>query len=340
MMLSNKTLRTSLTLATALFAGLSPLALHAQHAAADTDTTATPNIFVTSTPSTMDLAATSGLNYSSSTSSTDVAVDPDTAGTLNLGESAQPPPRRRYGTPRYNDSSHNPDGSAKWEFAIGGGFTAPIGNTYHYLNTSYDISIAGGRDFSKKLGVLIEYNYDRFGFNGRTLGNQTSLYNYYCTPALALTGACPLTGLDGNSHVWEFNLEPHFNFFTGDSLGAYVLGGVGFAHKTANFTVPAQGTYCDYYYGCYTYQANQTIDKYTSNAPAFNGGVGMTFKPSRFASQRLFVEGRYNIMLNSQRYGITVNSPPSVLNSYAGYNYYPANSNRTTWLVFKAGIRF
>ncbi len=346
MMLSNKTLRPSLIVATALLAALFPVAMHAQHAAAtanDTanDTPSTSNIFVTSAPSTLDLAASAGLNYSSSTSSTDVAVDPATAGTLDLGAATQPPPRRRYGRPRYNDNSHNPDGSAKYEFVLGAGMTAPVGNTYHYLNTNYALEFAGGRDFSKTFGVLLEFDYDRFGFNGRTLTNQTTLYNYYCTAAQAVAGNCiQITGLDGSSHIWEFNLEPHANFVQGDSIGAYVLGGAGFAHKTANFTVPAQGEYCDPYYGCYTYQANESIDKYTSNAPAFNGGVGLTFKPSRFSGQRLFIEGRYNLMLNQQRTGITVNSSTAVLNSYAGSNAYPANSNRTTWTSFKAGIRF
>ncbi len=64
------------------------------------------------------------------------------------------------------------------------------------------------------------------------------------------------TGLDGNSHIWSFTLNPIVNYYTSDTFGAYVIGGVGFYHKTADFTVPAIGTYCDPFYGCYQYQAN------------------------------------------------------------------------------------
>jgi hypothetical protein len=336
MMLKNQT---RLTIATAIFAGLCPFALHAQSTHdADTDSTATPtsNIFAVNSNPLLDLAASAGLNYSSSNSSTDIAVDPDTAGTLNLGAATQPPPRRRYGRPRYNDSSHNSDGSNKWEFALGVGATIPIGNTYHYLNTSYGLQFGGGRDWNKHFGVLLQFDYDRFGFNGRTIYNQTQLYNYYCN--LAGIGACA-AGLDGNSHVWSFTLNPHYNFVTGDTWGAYVVAGGGFFHKTANFTVPSQGEYCNGLF-CETLEENQTIDKYSSNAPGVNGGFGITYKPSRFGGERIFAEARYNLMLNSQRSGVTAYSSMTTLNNYTGENFYPANSNRTTWIDYKFGLRF
>jgi len=40
-------------------------------------------------------------------------------------------------------------------------------------------------------------------------------------------------------------------------VGAYAVLGGGFYHKVTNFTVPTIGTYCDYYYGCYQYQATR-----------------------------------------------------------------------------------
>jgi len=333
-----------LTLAATFLAGLSTLSLYAQRAdsaTADASSSVDAKSLDFKSVPVLDLAASEGLNYSSSTASTDVTVDPDSASTLNLGASTQPPPRRRYGRPRYNDSNHNADGSNKYEFAVGVGMTAPLGNTYHYLNNSYAIQVGGGRDFNKNFGVLLQFDYDRFGFNGRTLGNQQNLYNYYCTAAAQANNLCTIiSGLDGNSHVWSFTLNPHYNIIAGEGFGAYVVGGVGFFHKTANFTVPAQGVGYDPYYGYYSYTANETIDKYTSNAPGVNGGFGVTYKPSRFAGERLFVEGRYNLMLNSQKTGITVNSSTATLNSYTGENYYPANSNRTTWASFKAGLRF
>jgi hypothetical protein len=52
------------------------------------------------------------------------------------------------------------------------------------------------------------------------------------------------------------------------------------------------------------------------------------------------MEARYVYIPNSQRYGVTASSPVSVLNSYTGYNLYPQNSNRTTYIPVKFGIRF
>ena len=72
-----------------------------------------------------------------------------------------------------------------------------------------------------------------------------------------------------------------------------------------------------------------------------NGGVGLTFKFSRFSSQRFYIEARYVAIFNKQRVGLTafnVNTPFG--RSYTGFNYYPANSNRTTYIPIKFGLRF
>ncbi len=334
--------------ALAILSTAATFGLHAQapqsQIAADDSATTQPSLLADSTARPLDLASVAGVNYGSS--STDSSLNDASSSAvaterLNLAGETQPPPRRRYGRPRYNDSAHNPDGSNKYAFVVGGGLTAPVGNTYHYLNTNYAFQVGAGRNFNKKFGVMVQFDYDRFGFNGQTLYNQQTLYNYYCSPAQAAAGTCiQVSGLDGSSHVWSFSLDPVYNFVSGEKWGAYGVVGVGFFHKTANFTVPETGEYFDPYYGPIEYSANETIDKYTSNAPGFDGGFGITYKPSRFAGERLFAEARYVFVDNSQRTGVTVYSPVSVLNTYAGSNAYPANSNRTTYLDFKAGIRF
>ncbi len=320
--------------ALAFAAAASVAALSAQVAPAPT---VAPQLIAALSTDRLDLATAAGVTYSSSSSSVDMPASAENADHLNFSaEGLQPPPRRRYGRPRYNDSSHNPDGSNKYTFVIGAGMTGPIGNTYRYLNTSYGIQVGGGRNFNKNFGVLLQFDYDRFGFNGRTLNNQQSLYNY----GINSGSQYYIPSLDGNTHDWSFTLNPIYTLNLQSAVGAYVVGGIGFFHKVANFTTPVN-TYACYYYGCYPYTANEVIDHYSSNAPGFNGGVGLTFKPSRFAGERLFVEGRYNLTLNSQRDGITVSNINSTYAStYTGSDYYPANSNRTTWLAFKAGIRF
>jgi hypothetical protein len=281
----------------------------------------------------LDLASAAGVAYSSS--SADVASPVNTVDAdhlmLAVGAELQPPPRRRYGRPRYNDNQHNPDGSAKWTFVVGVGMTAPVGNTFHYLNTNYGAQVGGGRNFNKNFSVLAQFDYDAFGFNGRTLFNQAAIYTFY--------NGAQVTGLDGNSHIWSFTVNPSYNLFQSDSLGAYIVVGAGFYHKVANFTLPAN--VCLDQFCQFQATQNQNIDHYTSNAPGFNGGFGLTYKAGRFSSEHLFVEARYVFIDNSQRIGITVanvNTPFG--QSFTGTNEYPANSNRTTYTAYKAGIRF
>lgn len=281
----------------------------------------------------LDLARLAQVEYSSSSASVDKPVGAEATRLELTGmplDSLQPPPRRRYGRPRYNDNKHNPDGSDKYAFVVGAGLTLALGNTFHYYNTSYDFQVGAGRNFNKNVSLMLQYDYDRFGLNGRTIGNQQNVYNY------GAPAQYRISGLDANAHVWSVTLNPVYNFYSSEGLGAYVVAGVGFYHKVTNFTVPTTGTAYDPYYGPYQYTADQVIDHYTSNAPGFNAGFGLTYKPSRFAGERLFAEVRYVFVNNQQRTGQSINN----IGNTNTYNQFPANSNRTTYLPIKAGIRF
>jgi hypothetical protein len=278
-------------------------------------------------------SASADLSTASSSSSS--STEADSEARFNLLGATQPPPRRRYGRPNYSSGNTNKDGSEKYTFMGGVGLAAPAGNTHKYETPSYGFQFGGGRNFNKVAGLLLQFDYDHFGLQGKTLANQEYLYNYGCT------GSCtPITDLDGNNHVWSFTLNPTFTLPTEGSFGAYAVVGGGFYHKVTNFTVPTMGEYCDYYYGCYEYSANQNIDHYTSNAGGVNGGIGLTYKFSKFSHERFYVEARYVLLLNQQRYGITSASSTATLNAYSGWNYYPQNSDRTTYIPVKFGIRF
>ena len=321
----------------------STVALHAQSLTQGNTMEPEPSVqlVANNTPGTLDLAYRAGVDYSSSSSSLE-GVDPTATDRLDLAvdpSTLQPPPRRRYGRPRYNDSSHNADGSSKYGFLAGAGFTLPLGDTYHYFNTSYGFQVGGGRNFNKKFSVNLQFDWDKFGINGSTLGSQQNLYNYYCTAIDAQEGLCPISGLDGNNHIWSFSVDPTYNFYQGDKFGAFGVVGVGFYHKVTTFTVPTIGA-VETLFGPIEYEQNANFDHYSSNAPGFNGGFGLTYKPSKFSNQRLYAEARYVFVDNSQRTGITYNSSTTVLNTYTGYNDFPQNSNRTTYIPIKFGIRF
>jgi hypothetical protein len=310
----------STSAAIALLAGMGAISLHAQSATAPA--AGGSNLFTAALTPTIDLA---NLSYSSSVgaeeSSSIAAAAPDAA---LATDAAQPPPRRRYGRPRYNDSSHNADGSNKWGFIAGGGLTIPLGNTHKYYTPSWDIQVGGGRNWSSKFSTMVEFNYHNFGAQASTINNQSILYF-----------GDTQEGLDANAHVWSFTVDPSYSFWSTDTLGAYVVGGAGFYHKVTNFTLPSTGEYCSYY-GCYQYTANQNVDHYTSNAVGVNAGFGMTYKFSRFANERFYAEARYVFIPNSHKDGVTAANEAT----YTGTNLFPANSNKTTFVPITVGVRF
>jgi len=287
-----------------------------------------------------DMASSSSSSSSSSSADANALTDSAALGHFDLS-AKQPPPRRRYGRPNYSDRNTNADGSPKWAFVVGGGFGLPVGNTHKYETTGWGIQAGGGRNFSKTLGVLLQFDYDHFGLQNSTIANEEYAYNYYCTPYQQTLGNCsPITTLGGNNHVWSFTLNPTFTVPTEGSLGAYFVVGAGFYHKVTNFTVPTVAGYCDYFGFCYQYTANQVIDHYTSNAFGGNAGIGVTWKFSRFSNERLFAEARYVMIDNQPRIGVTAQNVGTFGATYNGYNYYPANSNRTSYIPIKFGIRF
>jgi hypothetical protein len=270
---------------------------------------------------------------SSSSSSADYIASVTNVNPLHLN--AMQYGRRRYGRPRYRGGNTNADGSNKWIFYGGGGLVQPVGNTYHYFTPFWGVQVGGGRQFSSHFAVPIEFDYDALDLTRQTLANQSYIYFSDYSPQD--------NGMDANAHIWSFSVDPTYTLFggtTADGLGAYVVGDVGFYHKVTNFTVPEEEEYCDYYYGyCGDVEVQGTFDHYTSNAPGFGGGFGLTYKVSHFSNTHLYAEIRYIFMDDSQRTGYTAADAAANV-PYTGSNYFPANSNRTTYVPVKFGIRF
>jgi hypothetical protein len=314
------------TAAVTFLAAAGTLGLHAQQSAG-TAPSLPPISLKSSLAAPLDLSTPDDLKYSSSTGSSELAAVEsfDLAGGVD-----QPPPRRKYSRPNYNDSRTNSDGSAKYTFFVGGGFTLPVGGSHNYLATSYDVQAGAGRNFNKTYGVNVQFDWDNFGFQTSTLNQQLAIYN-----ALNIAAGFPtLPQLGGTSHVWSFTVDPIMNFYSSDTFGAYVTGGGGFYHKTANFTTPSIGEECDIFGNCFQFQANQTIDKYTSNAFGVNAGLGMTYKFSRFAGERFYVEARYVYTFNSPRAFSLGDANGN------GFNVFPQNSAKTGFIPVVFGVRF
>ena len=235
--------------------------------------------------------------------------------------------RQRYGRPRYRGGNTNADGSPKWDFYVGAGFGIPVGTQFNYATTGWGFQGGGGRMFNKLVGVNLEFAYDHFGMTTATIDTQSN--RYFGDPTNP-------NGLGGNTHVWNLSVQPVVNLRSGEGIGAYVTGGVGFYHKVSNFTLPQEQEQCDPFYGCYVFGGNATVDHYSSNAAGFDGGFGITYKFSRFASERLYAEVRYVYMANQYKPGITA----ATIGTYTGNNFFPENSQKTNYIPVKIGLRF
>jgi hypothetical protein len=273
--------------------------------------------------------ASSGSSVSSSNDPADTAVDAERLSLFNVN---QPPPRRSYGRPRYSDRTHNADGSNKFAFVLGAGFTAPSGATGHNLTASYRFQAGAGYNFSKKIGVIAQFDYDHFGLPGSVIAAQQTLYQ-----SLQITDSngnlISISGLDANSHIWSLTLNPIFTVLQGERTSAYVVAGGGFYRKTVNFTLPTTGYYCDYYGFCYQVTSNQNFDSYTNGAGGVNGGLGFTYKIGRFSNEKFFAEARY-VWIDNQKINLTAQQ------AAAQGNYYPKANDRTSYFPVTVGIRW
>lgn len=198
-------------------------------------------------------------------------------------------------TPQYGQYGRNNNGypnyTSRWShlaFEAGAGFTAPIGNDTEPLGDGdtagwdgwgYNVTFGGGWNFSKWLGALIEYQFNR---------------NVIPQPTLNALGAP-----SGNINTWSLTLDPIIYLPVTRSMGAYVTGGGGFYRKVTNFSAPQQVEEC--YYFCYYGYANETIGHFSSNQGGMNIGLGgywKAFGPD--SNAKLYAEARY----------VWVDSPP------------------------------
>lgn len=315
------------TAAVTLLTGVATLSLQAQPGAS---VAIAPSPFSYTQPAAVDspafLASVATADPARSYSSSAGAEETASAEGMSFGGEAipQPPPRHYGPLPVSADSSRNADGSDKYTFYAGAGFTVPVGGTANYLTPSYSIQVGAGRNFNRKFGLMTEFDWDNFGIQGSTLNKQHTLYNSL---------GAELPTLNGYDHVWSFSLDPTYTFWQNEKHGAYVIGGVGFYHKITTFTIPSIATYCSPFYGCYLYRANQPIDSYTSNAPGLNVGLGYTYRPSRFGRVQFYAEARYVYTFNSPRAFDVSGTTPY-------FNAFPQNSAQTSYIPIKFGIRF
>ena len=197
-----------------------------------------------------------------------------------------------------------------------------MANTGRYYTPSYAIEAGAGLNLNKTFGALLEFHYQHMGLTSGAINTDyTNTYNYFVAQGNnASDVASYLSGFDANAHIYAITVNPIVNLVGQGKVGAYVTGGLGYYHKTTNFTLPQL---TQNIYGGVGY-VNTTFDSYGTGGIGYNGGVGLTYKLSEFSSERLFVEARYewlNLGKNNS-------------------DFFPYNGRNSELIPITAGIRF
>lgn len=185
-------------------------------------------------------------------------------------------------SPQYGQGNRYPDYTSKWShlaFEAGAGPTAPIGNDVRdgADTWGYNITVGGGWNFTKRIGALLEYQFDKQKIPGSTLS----------AIAIANDTGVPI---GGNINTWSLTIDPIlYQPFT-KSYGGYITGGGGFYRKVTNFTEAVEA--CDYFGFCAA--VPETVAHSSSNQGGLNFGVGFYWKAfGEDSNTKLYAETRY-----------------------------------------------
>jgi hypothetical protein len=210
-------------------------------------------------------------------------------------------------SPQYGQGNNGyPDYTSRWSHVAieaGAGFTAPVGNDTHPYQApgfnipetfGYNITLGGGWNFTKRLGALLEYQFDKQKIPGSAL---TILTNEALAQGVALNAP-----LGGNVNTWSLTIDPIFYQRITKQFGGYVTGGGGFYRKVTNFTNPEVVEEA-----FFEEEANETVAHSSSNQGGLNFGVGFYWKAfGEDSNAKLYAETRY-IWVNSP---VSSNSDP------------------------------
>jgi hypothetical protein len=189
--------------------------------------------------------------------------------------------------PGYNSHWRNKDGSEKFAIAFAGGWDVSHGNTRAYQTRGWNYLMESGYNFNRHLAMLGEYSYNRFSDPNVVVNNGGSLPDVY----------------EGPSHIWTLTVEPKYQYYATETIGAYVIGGGGFARKTAP-ELSCQGN-------LYSECVQNGVD-----TAVWNVGAGVAWKISENANVKAFLEVRY---VNVLATGTTLEKQMIPLNMSASF---------------------
>jgi len=165
----------------------------------------------------------------------------------------------------------------KYLVNIGAGIGFPRGNLGNFVNNGANFVVGGGINFGRFLGVDSEFMWHDLPINS-------------ATKQLLLT-----SGASARQYAWTFNPMVHFPL--GSRLGGYVIGGIGWYHRSGETTTPGVGVVCDPYwswwYGCALGSTNIVTGSRSSNSFGENIGGGFTIRLGE-GHTKFYTEVRYH----------------------------------------------
>jgi len=206
---------------------------------------------------------------------------------FNFTDSAEPAapasPAGGHGGQYDNRSAR---GGRHYAFETGGGFNAPIGNDTPYITWGGNFTIGGGLRFSPWLSLLGEYQFIDDKLPGAFIAS--------ANPAGGGNGS------GGNTKINSLSVDPVIDIFPKSSNSIYATGGVGWYHKSTNFTV---AECCDFY----GYPVVVNAASFSSNQLGTNLGLGYYHRLGGVygdGTMKLFAEARY-LWVNTPKVGET-----------------------------------
>ena len=173
-------------------------------------------------------------------------------------------------------SAHAQD-QGKWTFNVGGGIGFPQGELGSFVNEGGHFVIGGGYNIVKHLSVDSEFMWHALPINSAT------------KQQLQTPGA--------SARQYSVTVNPIVYFPIRPKLGGYVIGGVGWYHRSGETTTPGVGVICDPYwswwYGCTIGSVDIVTGSRSANAFGENIGGGLAFRLGG-SGIKFYTEVRYH----------------------------------------------
>jgi opacity protein-like surface antigen len=173
--------------------------------------------------------------------------------------------------------SANAQDDERWLFNIGGGPGFPLGDMSKFVDTGGHFVVGAGYNFSHIVGVDTEFMWQDLPVNSSTRH---------------LLGT---SGASARQYAWTFN--PIIHVPLGEHFGTYLIGGIGWYHRSGETTTPGAGVVCDPYwswwYGCTIGSVDFVTGSRSADSFGENIGAGLTLRLGE-SHAKFYTEIRYH----------------------------------------------